>query len=174
MAQRDTSGKLTTPLMILAFLSVVGFMYWLYVASEPTEFTVAQEVTENEGAREVEVGEFAADPGSYLGARLRLSPVFVASVSTSELVWFQFEDGTPYLVRISRALAEAGVTVAAGELVVFEGTVQPMNESVVEGWLSEGVIDDEGLRDMIVNMGSYLFVDEIHKDSEAGDPASTN
>lgn len=168
MAQRDTSGKLATPLMILAFLSAAGLLYWLNVTSAPAEFTVAQEASQGDEVRLVEVGDFAADPAALMGQRIRLSQVFVASVTSPEVVWFEFEDGTRYLVRISRELVDDGFRVLEGELVGFEGTIQQMNESVAENWLADGVINDPALRDTVAALQSYLFAEQVHVGAAVG------
>ncbi len=160
MAQSKTSGKFTIPLMVLAFISAAGLLYWLNVNSTPTEFAVATEAPDTGETQSVGVSEFALNPSVFVGQRVQLGDVIIANVTGPAAVWFQFEDGTPYLVRLSQGLMGQGLNIAAGEIVGFTGTIQMMSDSILDAWTAEGVIADEGLRGMMEFSQTFMHAEE--------------
>ena len=42
-SRKGFADKLALPLMILAFLVVIGFLYWLNATAEPTEIVIEEE-----------------------------------------------------------------------------------------------------------------------------------
>jgi hypothetical protein len=177
MARRDTTGRFNTPLMILAFVSVAGFMYWLSVTGEPSEFTVAQEAEAE--IRILTVEQFAGDPGAYLGENIELRGVEVASISGPDAFWFMAEDGTPFLVRLDRALVDGGLRLLMGERGIVTGTVHMMSDSVLDAWTAEGVITDEGQRGMMEFAQTFVHAVQVdvrspQGDGEGGDAGNDN
>jgi hypothetical protein len=167
MAQQ-TSGKLTLPFMILAFLGVVAFLYWLSVVSEPTELLIAEE--EEEPAMEFGLGTFQERIGELEGERVRLDEVTVASRITVEAFFIQLPDGTPYLVRMLPRLVAGGVTVVEGDVLEVTGRVHAMADSVLDDWEQSGALRDPVARDMAEVSESFLEVDRVEFRTGPDDP----
>ena len=79
---RGFADKLSLPLMILAFLVVIGFLYWLNVTAEPTQVPIVEEVEDprSSGASAIlNVTDFLADAGQYEGQVIEVTGARVAS-----------------------------------------------------------------------------------------------
>jgi hypothetical protein len=161
MAQQNRS-KLSLPLAILAVVAMGGFFYALFVFSEPTQVTIAEEEGEEQAlllgmaAFENQVDNLMADE-----QRVQIDGVSVAAVTAPSLFWFNLPDGSPYLVRMEVELMEAGVTIEQGDVVNLTGRVREMNEQVLNQWMGIGVLPDEGARGMAGTVDSYFLADDI-------------
>jgi hypothetical protein len=167
-----TSGKLSLPLMIVAFLAVAGFVYWLSVTAQPTEIPVAEE---EEPALELSLEVFQSRSSEVVGERVRLPHVEVASTLGLQAFWFEFPDGNIYLARIGPELAETGFQVEDGDEVRMAGIVREMNDEVLDAWVNQGVIPSDA-RDMAAFAQTFIEADEmvIRVPEEAQDPPSGN
>jgi hypothetical protein len=156
MAQAS-SGKLSLPLMIVAFLSVAGFVYWLSVTAQPTEVPVAEE---EEPALELSLEVFQSRSGEVVGERVRIPPVVVAAPLGLQAFWFEFPDGNIYLTRIGPELVQSGLQVEEGDRVRITGEVREMNDEVLDSWVNQGVIPSDA-RDMAGFAQTFIEADEL-------------
>lgn len=156
MAQAS-SGKLSLPLMIVAFLTVAGFVYWLSVTAQPTEIPVAEE---EEPALELSLTVFQTRADEVVGQRVRLPEVDVAATLGMQAFWFEFPDGNIYLTRIGPVLVQDGVQVEDGDRLRITGEVQAMTEDVLDGWVNQGVIPSDA-RDMAAFAQTFIEADEL-------------
>jgi len=147
MAQQ-TSEKLRFPLMILAALSIVGFVWWLSVFTEPTQFAVAQEETAEEanGAPALELATFEQRADDMADSRLRLQGIEVATSIGPRAFLTSLPEGKPYVVRLMPAVGD--LNVSAGDVLNVTGTVRAMSDEVLDAWEAEGVITDPTARDI--------------------------
>lgn len=158
MAQ-PTGSKLSLPLMILAFLTVAGFVYWLSVTAQPTEVPVAQE-EEEEPALELGLEVFQTRTMEVVGQRVRLAGVQVAALLGTQAFWFEFPDGNIYLTRVGPELAATGLLVEEGDEVRVTGVVREMNDQVLDEWVNQGVIPSDA-RDMAAFAQTFIEADDI-------------
>jgi hypothetical protein len=159
------SGALNLPLMIVAFLAMGGFLYWLSVTSEPTEFAVAEEnrTADLPTATSVSPVEFSEGPAGYVGERIRIPNVAVRDLTGLNLIWFHLanEEETPYLVRIDRRFVADDLQVLRDDVISLAGTVHAMSDSVLTAWEDLGIFTAEGQRGLVQAQESFIEADQI-------------
>jgi hypothetical protein len=157
MAQQP-SGKLQLPLMILAFASVAGFVWWLSANTQPTQFAVATETSsEVDVTPTLSLEAFGTMVGEMEGRAVTLEGVSVASVMSAQTFWFELENGTPYLVRMLPDVT-LDRPLAVGDRVTIIGTVTGMSGEILDRWEADGVISDPVARQMAEFAMSFLEV----------------
>ncbi len=167
---RGSSGGFGTVSMIAAFLAIGGFLYWLSLASEPTEFAVADE---GERAQLLSLNAFQMNPAGYEEQFLELDGVTVAEPLGNQAFVMQLPNGEPYLVRIPGALVQQGLQVVAGDRARMTGRVERMDDAVLQRWDSEGVFADPEQRAIAGGMTTYFSVESMQVEAppEADAPA---
>lgn len=160
MAQQ-TSEKLRFPLMILAALSIAGFVWWLSVFTEPTQFAVAQEESaeEADATPTLELGTFEQRASDMVGSRLRLRGIEVATSLGPRAFLTSLPEGTPYVVRLMPAVGDLNVT--GGDVMDITGTVRTMSSDVLDAWEAEGVITDPTARDIAGFGATFLEAEAV-------------
>ncbi len=80
-SRRGFADRLSLPLMILAFLAVIGFLYWLNITAEPTQVAIVEERMERtSGASAIlNVTDFLSDASQYEGQLIEVTEARVAS-----------------------------------------------------------------------------------------------
>lgn len=164
---RGTSGVFGTISMIAAFLAIAGFMYWLSIASEPTEFAVADE---GEQAQVLSLPAFQMNPAGYEGVLLELDGVVVSETLGSQAFVTELPNGELYLVRIPGALVQQGLVVEAGDRGRITGRVEEMNDAVLTRWDGEGVFGDPEHRAVVGTMPSFFSVESMQLETPAAEP----
>lgn len=145
-------AKYTNILMIVAVLSVGGFLYWLNVTAQPTQSEVVEGSDEAEeeaafaGALSVSLGEFTQNPKEWVGQRVRLDEISVASPLGPEAFWTTLSNQQPYLIRLDTAVVRRGFEVSGGDSASVGGLVHPMTDSVLDAWMADSVIVNQGQR----------------------------
>jgi hypothetical protein len=160
MAQTTTAGN-TRIFQALAVLGIAGFLYWLSVASEPTEFLVAEEQVEEIEAVDVTWAELMEEPEEWLGEQVRYPQVEITDMLRQHVffVWFGGEDGGRAMIRMSDDLAgEPGFQPLPGDRGEVVGTVQEVTEELIEQWNEAGVFQDAQELLDAQTMPVYLFV----------------
>jgi hypothetical protein len=146
-SRRGFADKLSLPLMILAFLVVIGFLYWLNVTAEPTEVVIVEEEgrrTSNASAI-LDVADFLEDPGQYEGRVVEVTGARVASRLGPQAFWIGPDD-SPFLVKMDPTLLEEGADVQLEQRVNLVGTVWTMTDSVHAAWDAAGAFPSDGDR----------------------------
>ena len=144
-SRRGFAEKLSLPLMVLAFVVVLGFLYWLNATAEPTQVTIVEdEVRASSGATAIlDVADFLTDPGQYQGQIVEVSNARVASRLGPQAFWIGPDDG-PFLVKMGPQLIEAGTEVLMEQRVNLTGTVWVMSDSTHAAWDAQGAFQNEG------------------------------
>jgi hypothetical protein len=172
MPQSKKSGALNLPLMIVAFLAIAGFLYWLSITSEPTEFAVAEETLDDQlgPALDLTLEQFGENADGYIGSRIRITDVQVQTLVGADAFWFSFpqEDVNDYLVRVDRTRVDSDIQILPGDRLTVSGTVHPMTDSVIEAWEQWGVLRDEAQRPAVMVLEGFLEADSIGIHAEAG------
>ena len=173
-SRRGFADKLSLPLMILAFLVVIGFLYWLNVTAEPTEvLIVEEEAARSSGASAIlNVEDFLGDAGEYEGQVVEVTDARVASRLGPQAFWIGPDD-RPFLVKMAPELVEAGTEILIEQRVNLTGTVWVMSDSAHAAWDTQGAFPNAG--DKIVAefaIGSpFIEVTEIQAQVAAGGDA---
>lgn len=143
-APRRGAVALGTPLMILAFVVIGGFLYWLSLRSAAER---ALDVVENAPdtsdvaiAQPIEPDQLQTDPTPLQGELVRLNGMEVASRLGEQGFWVTLPNQNPFLVSLSPEVVAEGVSPAQGETVDMVGTIFPMTDSVMTAWTSAGTI----------------------------------
>jgi hypothetical protein len=145
-SRRGFADKLSLPLMILAFLVVIGFLYWLNVTAEPTQVPIVEEVEDprSSGASAIlTVSDFLADAGQYEGQVIEVTGARVASRLGPQAFWIGPDDG-PFLVKMGSDLVAAGTEILVEQTLNLLGTVQMMTDSAHAAWDTQGAFPNAG------------------------------
>ena len=166
---RAGNAKLGTPLMIVCFLAVAGFLYWLSTYDTP-EVEVDQAVTGSEdGLNEVAFADFVLETQSYMGEEITLRLVDVNSTVGDRLFWTMLPGNNPYLMHISDEALADSVEVLGGLRVDFTGRVMALSDSILDVWMESGILTSEGDRLQAlfaVDKGDYFQVLRFLKEDE--------
>ncbi len=173
-SRKGFADKLSLPLMILAFLVVIGFLYWLNVTAEPTQIVIEEEV-EGRGSSAsaiLNVEDFLASAAQYDGQVVEVTGARVASRLGPQAFWIGPDD-RPFLVKMAPELVEAGTDIRIEQRVTLVGFVSIMSDSTHSAWDAQGAFPSEG--DRIVAefaIGSpFLEVSEIISQAPGGGDA---
>ena len=174
-SRRGFAENLTLPLMILAFVAVIGFLVWLNVTAEPTQVDIVEEeVARISGASAIlDVTDFLSGPGQYEGQIVEVTNARISSPLGPQAFWIGEPNDTPFLVKMGPELVEAGTQIMIEQRVTLVGTVRMMGDSAHVAWEAQGAFPNEG--DMIVAefaIGSpFLEVTVIEAQGGAGGAA---
>jgi hypothetical protein len=142
---RRGATNLGTPLMIVAFVVIAGFMYWLSEQAalereaRVVEDTVPAEDTMS-SAQLVAPADIQMDATPFEGQEIRLNAVNVASLLGDQGFWLEMPNGNPFLVSMGPELMAAGTTVTPGSPATVIGVVHAMNDSTLTAWTDAGTI----------------------------------
>jgi hypothetical protein len=128
--------------MLVSFLLLGGFLYWLNITAEPTQGPVITEETDEPDAADgttVDGATLLAMPEQYLGQRVRVQNVEVASPVGSQAFFVNLRPQSPFLVVMDSALVAQGTQLPTGT-VTLAGTVHAMTDSIIDAWTEAGVV----------------------------------
>ncbi|MDX1493010.1 MAG: hypothetical protein R3253_02970 [Longimicrobiales bacterium] len=141
---RRGATNLGTPLMIVAFVVIGGFMYWLSEQAAAEREMQAIEETPVEdttpSVRVVAPGDIQMDASPFLGEEIRINATNVASLLGQQGFWLATPSGNPFLVSKGPEVMASGVTITSGSPVTVIGTVREMNDSTLTAWTEAGTI----------------------------------
>ncbi len=140
LKSRAGAARLGTPLMILCFLGMAGFLYWLSIAATPTEVAVVEEEAAEALENVVAFADFSAGTETFIGQVISLEEIEVTSLLGPHCFWTSLEDaqGTAYLLHFSEAALADSVTLESGGAVNVTGTVMAMSDSILDAWEAAG------------------------------------
>lgn len=153
---RDNSSRrgavdLGTPLMIVAFLVIGGFLVWLYQQSQAEEALQLQEAQEAAAAQAeaerradmlIQPEAIQMDASPYAGDTVLIEGQAVASRLGTQGFWLEMPNGNPFLVSFSDSMRTAGVEVTTGQEANVMGIITEMNDSVLTAWTETGAIGE--------------------------------
>lgn len=177
LKSRAGAAKLGTPLMILCFLAIGGFLYWLSITAEPTA-VVVEEVSDDELANVVAFADFSAATSSYVGQQVSLEEIPVTSLLGPHCFWTSLDDAqqTAYLLHFSEAVLADSVSVTTGSSVTVSGTVIAMSDSILDAWQAAGAFPQDSDRFQAEFAENFIEVSSVATDEaesgEASEPSS--
>lgn len=150
-ASRRGAASLGVPLMIVAFLAMLGFLYWLNIQSkkqaearqaEIAEQQAADQAEEDAGVERISGTSLQGDVSGFVGATVRVDSLSVASGLGQQGFWLELPNKNPFLVSLSPAVKADSTTVSPGQMVTVVGTVHEMKDSVLDAWSNTGAIGE--------------------------------
>ena len=146
-ASRRGAVDMGTPLMILAFAVIGGFLYWLngQAAAERALDIVEDTATVDDAfpsAETVAGVDIQADAAPYVGRQIRLAAFNVASLMGTQGFWIEMPNQNPFLVSMSADVMAEGVPVAPGSRATMVGTIYAMGDSTLTAWTEAGTIGE--------------------------------
>jgi len=144
-SRRGFADKLSLPLMILAFLVVIGFLYWLNITAEPTEVVIVEEDQGRTSTASaiLDEADFLADAVQYEGQVVEVTGARVASRLGPQAFWIGPDDA-PFLVKMATTLVDDGTVVEVEQGVNLVGTVFMMTDSSHAAWDVLGAFPNDG------------------------------
>lgn len=150
-ASRRGAANLGMPLMIVAFLAMIGFLYWLNVQARAHEAELQAAIDEQAaadaaeddlGALTISASAIQMDASPYEGQMVKLEDMPVASGLGQQGFWLEMPNKNPFLVSMTEAVKAEGVAVAPGQRATVIGTVLVMSDSVLNAWSTAGSIGE--------------------------------
>ncbi len=168
-SRRGFADRLSLPLMILAFLAVIGFLYWLNITAEPTQVAIVEERMERtSGASAIlNVTDFLSDASQYEGQLIEVTEARVASRLGPQAFWIGPDDG-PFLVKMAPDLVEAGTAVELDSNINLVGMVWIMSDSTHAAWDALGAFPSEGDKIVAEFAIGSPFLEVTHIDGIGG------
>lgn len=167
-ARRKSTGSMSWLWMLVAILTVSGFMVWLGMSSEPAAVAVvdeslgsAAEELEIEAGQRIALDRAAAKPELYIGHEITLAEIPVSSRLGESAFWASASNGSPFLVKLSDELVADGKAVSEGQVVTVRGQVLAVDAEVLDSWASAGLLSSEGDRQVAEYATAYLEAAEL-------------
>lgn len=143
---RRGAANLAIPLMIVAFLAMLGFMWWLWQTAEPTASMIeeADSAVVDEGANmaatDVDPASLQTGAADFAGQTVRLRDMSVVSRLGPKGFWVELPNRNPFLVRVA---GPDSATVQSGQTVTVVGQMVSMNDSILTDWVTTGAISED-------------------------------
>ncbi len=158
-------SKLNLPLMILAFLTIGGYVWGLSTAAEPTGFALADAGVE---AALVDADQLIGSPAAFEDELVELTSVQVQTLLGAHVFIFgdeevdEEEDEEPgrFLVRLDPDVIAAGVQVLPGDELRLVGNVRAMSDSILEIWDAEAIFVGDEDREIASEFPHFLHATE--------------
>lgn len=150
-SSRRGAADLGTPLMIVAFLVIAGFLVWLYQQSQAEEALQLQEAQEAAAAQAeaerradmlIRPEAIQMDASPYAGDTVLIEGQAVASQLGSQGFWLEMPNGNPFLVSYPASQRAAGAELATGQATNVTGVILAMNDSILTAWTDAGTIGE--------------------------------
>jgi hypothetical protein len=150
-APRRGAANLGMPLMIVAFLTMIGFLYWLNLQARKQDAEEQAALAEQAAAdsAEADLGAITIDPSAlqmdaspYEGQVVKMEGLPVASGLGQQGFWLEMPNKNPFLVSMTDAVRAEGVTVSQGQRATVVGTIRAMSDSVLDAWSTAGTISE--------------------------------
>ncbi len=167
-SRRGAAGARAMPLMVVAFLSAAGLMFWLSVKAAPVGVEVVEggPVVEETVSTRVDIDVFGTDPMAQAGILIELRGLLVSSLVGAEAFFLAVPNQSgPYLARMLPAVAESGVVVQSGATVSVTGRVYAMTDSIIDAWVASGAIAESD-RILAVFAESFLELQGVRVTAE--------
>ena len=164
-----------TPLMVMAFLVIGGFLYWLNgEAAAERALSIVEETTEEisqAAATTVAAADLDIDPASFEMQFVRVAGLNVESMLGDQGFWLGLPSGNPFLVSMSDDLMAEGVAVTQGQPATVTGVVHAMSDSALSAWTAAGTLSDAE-RPVAEFATHYLEATEIVVADPSGAPGA--
>lgn len=150
-ASRRGAADFGLPLMIVAFLAILGFLYWLNLQAQAEraakEAAVVEETTDTEtvdvsSAVTILASDLQGDVSSLVGTMVRVEGAPVVSTLGTQGFWIELPNRNPFLVSVSESAKAAAAGVASGKTVTVTGIIRAMDLATLDAWSAAGSISE--------------------------------
>ncbi len=142
-------------------LNVARFLAYLWWASRESEVRIVEEAALGRGAVvSAQLLAFAEAPGRFSGRVVRLDSVLVAERMGRAAFAIELPQRPTYPVVLERRLIEAGIQVTSQDRVNLTGSVYALNDSVIAGWATRGILDP-AYRERVARDSTFLLADSV-------------
>lgn len=160
MANSSSRGEASTIVWALAaVVVVVGFVAWLSMTAEPSvsPLTMEDDTTAAgpAAASPVTAGDFEPNVDTYRGRTIELQDVPVVQHMGQSIVWVELPSGSPFLVKVSDAVAANGLPAAQSRVHVV-GIVREKSPALLQQWQDSGILESAGQRTQAEFGSSYI------------------
>lgn len=157
---RTGAVKLATPLMILCFVSIGGFLFWLstFGPAEDQEMATGED---GEALNEIEFVDFATATQTHMGQEITIRNVGVTAMIGPRFFWTNITAEDLYLVFISEPALADSLDVSSQRRVDVTGSVMPLTDSLLNVWEEMGALRNVGDRaqaEFALDKGDYFEV----------------
>lgn len=183
---RTGAVKLATPLMILCFVAIAGFLFWLSTFGPAVDQEIATG-EDGEVLNEIQFVDFAQATQAHMGQEVTIRNVGVTAMIGPRFFWTNTATDDLYLVFISESALADSLDVSSLRRVDITGSVMALTDSLLNVWEEMGVLRNVGDRaqaEFALDKGDYFEVlrfeiDETEDgadapgsgESEPGDPS---
>lgn len=165
---KASAGNLSWLWMILALITVGGFLTWLGIESEPTSVSVMEAGGSEDFGGEVGVpvvskDTLGANKTRFIGQRIQVHNIEATGSLGQRIFWGELGDRAnqvPILVRMDSATA-AGFRMQMGGLYSMTGSIYSMSDSLATAWAEAGELAGEGERMQAAFADMYFMIDRI-------------
>jgi hypothetical protein len=147
MGSRKGVAPASTVLMLLAFATMAGFLYWLNMSAKSQQVAVNEAAAAAAAAKADFAGvvaltpdSFGVDPAAYSGRTVTISNLPVSGLLGSEAFFVNIEAVGNYLVKLGADPIADGLLVFTGDVVSVTGVVAEMSEELAASWVEAGAI----------------------------------
>ncbi len=171
--KKSSAGSLSWLWMLLAIISVGGFLTWLGLEAEPTSVPVVEEedptIMDDPSIPVVPKDTLAANKADYVAQEIRVHNVAATGTLGPKIFWGELGDPTnqvPILIRLDSAAA-AGDSISGpfspqmGAFYSVRGRVFPMNDSLAIDWGEDGEFAGEGEQTQAMFTDYYIQTSDI-------------
>lgn len=150
-ASRRGAADLGLPLMIVAFLAILGFLYWLNLQAQAEraakEAAVAEEAAETgtvdvSTAVTILASDLQGDVSSLVGSMVRVEQVPLVSTVGTQGFWIELPNRNPFLISLSEGARSAAASAAVGQSVTLVGIIRAMDATTLDAWSAAGTISE--------------------------------
>lgn len=158
--------------MLLALISVGGFLTWLGMEAEPTSVPVME--TEGDAMMDppaipvIAKDSLADRKADFVAQDIRVHNVAITGTLGDRIYWGELGDRNtqvPILLRLDSASA-AGFTAQTGTFYSVRGRTYPMNDSIANAWGDDGEFSSEGNQMQAMFTDYYMDLTDIRPTPE--------
>lgn len=149
-------------MMVMAFLSAAGLLYWLSIRSASMEVDIvegAAVVDENVSTR-VAPDVFGSNPMAQADILIELRGLRVEGPVGSEAFFLQVPNQGSYLVKMPPEVMADGLEIESDATVTVTGRVHEMSDSVADAWVASGAIAESD-RILAIFAETFLEVERV-------------
>ena len=174
-ASRRGAVDMGMVLMVVAFATIGGFLYWLngQAAAERAAAEAMEEVVEeapDPGITTVAGEDIQMDATPFEGEEIRLAAFSIQQGLGTQGFWLGMPNGNPFLVSMSAEVMAEGLAVSAGSTATVIGVVHAMSDSTLTAWTEAGTISEND-RIIAEFATHYIEASSVQVEGGAEEPA---
>jgi hypothetical protein len=149
-------------MMVVAFLSAAGLLYWLSIKAAPVEVEVVEgtPIVDMNASTRVAADVFGSNPMAQADILIEVRGLPVEGPVGSQAFFLQVPTQGSYLVRMLPEALTDEPEIEFGAVLAVTGRVYEMSDSVADSWVASGAIS-EGDRILAIFAETFLEVERV-------------